>query len=45
MDSDFTHDPKDIPSFLKFKNEFDIVVGNRFVLKNSLEDWIFIENS
>tara|TARA_B100001057_G_scaffold498477_1_gene605577 strand:- start:1312 stop:2031 length:720 start_codon:yes stop_codon:yes gene_type:complete len=41
MDSDFTHDPKDIPTFLKFKNEFDIVVGNRFVLKNSLEDWDF----
>ena len=38
MNSDFTHDPSDIP-LLEFKNNFDIVVGNRFVLKDSLGDW------
>ena len=39
LDSDFTHDPDDIPKFLEYKDDFDVVVGNRFVLKDSLGDW------
>ena len=39
LDSDFTHDPNDFYKFLKFAKTYDIVIGNRFVLKESLSDW------
>ena len=39
LDGDLTHSPEDIEKFFcKIKN-FDIVVGSRFLLKNSLADW------
>lgn len=31
MDADFSHDPRMIPKFLKYINEYDVVVGSRFV--------------
>lgn len=39
MDCDFTHKPKDILKFLKNKNNADIIVGSRYLSKNSLSDW------
>jgi len=39
MDSDFTHSPENIKDFLKYGNDYQIVVGSRFKLKNSLEGW------
>lgn len=31
MDADFSHDPHMIPEFLKYIDEYDVVVGSRFV--------------
>lgn len=39
MDCDFTHKPKDILKFLKLKDKADVVVGSRYLSKNSLSDW------
>lgn len=36
MDADFSHDPKYIPIFLKEVESFDIVLGSRFLNKNTL---------
>lgn len=39
MDCDFTHNPEDIPLFLKYKEEYDVVVGTRYQKEDSLKDW------
>lgn len=43
MDSDGTHDPKDIPEFLRFSSghyeDKQIVVGSRHILRDSLDGW------
>jgi dolichol-phosphate mannosyltransferase len=39
MDSDGTHDPKYLPFLIKELKNFDIIVTNRFLEKNSLEGW------
>ncbi len=41
MDCDGTHDPKYINKFLNLlkRNEFQIISTNRFINKNSLNDW------
>lgn len=39
MDSDFTHNPDDISKLLIKIKDADIVVGSRFVKKNSLPGW------
>lgn len=41
MDSDFSHDPKDIIRFLKeIKNGYDFVIGSRYVENGSIpDDW------
>lgn len=39
MDSDGTHDPIYIPSLIRNLKECDLVITNRFKLKNSLKDW------
>lgn len=41
MDSDGTHDPKYIPILIKKLGSSDIVITNRFKLKNSLKGWPF----
>ena len=41
MDADLTHKPSDIIFFLKKICSFDLVIGSRFSLHNSLEDWNF----
>tara|TARA_Y100001936_G_C15986801_1_gene620007 strand:- start:145 stop:894 length:750 start_codon:yes stop_codon:yes gene_type:complete len=39
MDSDLVHKPEDIPAFLNASEHADIVVGTRFLLKDSLAEW------
>ena len=39
MDSDLTHSPEIIESFLKSSKECDVLVGSRFINKKSLQDW------
>lgn len=39
MDSDFSHAPEDLETFLDSSANYDIVVGTRFDSKKSLEDW------
>jgi len=39
MDCDFSHSPKYIPEILKESEHYEIVVGSRYLLKKSLEEW------
>jgi len=39
MDCDFTHEPKYILDFLQNSVGFDLVVGSRFTMKDSLSEW------
>lgn len=42
MDADFTHNPKYIPKLFSALNHYDIAIGSRFLMKNSLKNWSFI---
>jgi len=39
MDADFSHNPKDIPKFIKESNEFDVVVGSRRIPGGKIIGW------
>ena len=39
MDSDFSHDPKEIANFLKNMEEYDLVIGSRYVSGVSVINW------
>ena len=40
MDADFSHSPEYIPTFLEKTNEYDVVIGSRYVPGGSLdEEW------
>ncbi len=39
MDCDFTHSPSYLSDFLNYSNDYDVVVGSRYLLKDSLSDW------
>ena len=39
MDADFSHQPSDIPRFLREHEECDVVVGSRFEAERSLREW------
>lgn len=39
MDCDFTHPPDYIPVIIDSSQDFDVVVGSRYMLKDSLEGW------
>lgn len=39
MDCDFTHQPEEIPVFMRHAQQYDVVIGTRFVDPRSLEDW------
>ena len=39
MDCDFTHSPADIPRFFELAEQCDVVVGSRFLQKDSLPGW------
>jgi len=39
MDCDFTHSPSCLPDFISHSDDYDVVVGSRYLLRNSLPDW------
>lgn len=39
MDSDFSHDPADLPRLLKAAEDADLVIGSRYVAKGEIENW------
>jgi dolichol-phosphate mannosyltransferase len=39
MDSDFSHDPADIPRLLEASREADLVLGSRYVKGGGVTDW------
>ncbi len=39
MDCDFTHSPSKIPDFIRNSYDCDLVVGSRYIEKESLADW------
>ena len=39
LDCDFTHSPELIPLFLQCASDYDVVVGSRYLRKNSLAGW------
>jgi len=45
MDSDFTHNPKDLPLLLAVNNGYDVTIGSRFIKKNSLPGWNLFRKS
>ncbi len=45
MDCDFTHKPEDIRKFLVKKMSSDIIVGSRYMSRNSLSEWNFIRKT
>jgi len=42
MDCDFSHSPVEIKEFIKISGQADIVIGSRFLKKDSLKDWNII---
>src|SRR3954462_8586867 len=41
MDSDFSHDPADLPRLLRAADEADLVIGSRYVPGGGVENWPF----
>ena len=39
MDADFSHDPKYLPDFINKMNQFDLVIGSRYVNGISVVNW------
>jgi dolichol-phosphate mannosyltransferase len=39
MDSDFSHDPKDLPRLLEAAKDADLVLGSRYVGGGGVSDW------
>ncbi|MEO0096569.1 MAG: polyprenol monophosphomannose synthase [candidate division WOR-3 bacterium] len=39
MDADFSHSPHDIPRFLALMNEYDLVIGSRYISGISVVNW------
>ena len=39
MDTDFAHEPKYIPNLLKKMKSSDLVLGSRYLKKNSTPNW------
>ncbi|MCS7249675.1 MAG: polyprenol monophosphomannose synthase [candidate division WOR-3 bacterium] len=39
MDADFSHNPKDIPRFLELMNDYDLVIGSRYISGISVVNW------
>ncbi|MBE2281073.1 MAG: polyprenol monophosphomannose synthase [Ignavibacteriaceae bacterium] len=39
MDADFSHDPKEIPNFIKKMNEADLVIGSRYITGVNVINW------
>ena len=41
MDCDFSHRPEDIPKFLELAEDYDLIIGSRFLQEKSLAGWSF----
>lgn len=39
MDADFSHDPKELPNFLKSIKEYDLVLGSRYIKGVNVINW------
>ncbi len=39
MDCDFTHSPEYLYDFIKYSDNYDVVIGSRYILKESLKGW------
>lgn len=39
MDADFSHDPAEIPSFLREITRYDLVIGSRYIPGASVKNW------
>jgi len=39
MDADFSHDPEYIPEFVKFMEDYDMVLGSRYIKGGKIENW------
>jgi len=39
MDCDFTHSPDNITEFIKYSNDYDVIIGSRYLAKDSLIGW------
>ena len=42
MDADFSHDPKEIPNFLKAIKDADLVIGSRYISGVNVVNWILL---
>ena len=45
MDCDFTHSPEYILDFIKHSSNYDIVIGSRYLEKDSLKTWNIFRKS
>ncbi len=39
MDADFSHDPKELPNFLKHLDDYDLVIGSRYIQGVNVINW------
>jgi dolichol-phosphate mannosyltransferase len=39
MDADFSHNPEEIPNFLKYIQEYDLVLGSRYIKGVNVVNW------
>jgi dolichol-phosphate mannosyltransferase len=39
MDADFSHDPKEIPNFIREIKSFDLVIGSRYIKGSHIDNW------
>ena len=39
MDCDFTHSPENIRDLMDYSDEYDVIVGSRYILDGSLDGW------
>mgnify|MGYP001375375393 FL=1 len=39
MDSDFSHDPKDLQRIMQKSNDYDIIVGSRYLSESRIVNW------
>ncbi|MFH2145751.1 MAG: polyprenol monophosphomannose synthase [Candidatus Omnitrophota bacterium] len=39
MDADLSHSPKDIPKMLCLLNEYDLVIGSRYIRGSNINEW------
>lgn len=42
MDADFSHDPEEIPNFVKEIENSDVVIGSRYIGGGRIENWSFV---